>query len=465
MSTMRWLRRSLVSLLLLAVFVAVGFVWLAGPMVTGFFAKNLCSGTFVAQRSPQAVVDEDLRTYSPRPLFDMVHWRVDDDTREVHASMPLRGRATARFVPGAGCTLRPDARNTGGASVATTAVSPATIAAGAALWPQGDRVAPPSPDSGVDLPRMAAALDAGMAEVESGNRRTRAIVIVHRGRIVAERYAAGFDANMPLPGWSMAKSVTAAIVGRLIAEGRLTALSEPLALPQWRGAVDGRSAITFEQALGMTSGLGFSEDYASPISHVNRMLFVERSAGAVALNVAMDAQPGTRWHYNSGTTNLISLALRERLGDAYHDAPRRLIFEPLGMKSAVFERDPAGLYVGSSFLYATARDWARFGLLYANGGRADGRQLLDPAFVTATAQRRADGSRYGLHWWLHEPSDESDLPAGAFQATGHAGQCLTVIPSHALVIVRLGQTQDKRVLGHARLIRDVMAAVAPTANR
>lgn len=439
----------------LAVLAGAGFVWFSGPLLSGFIAKNLCSGVFVAGRTAQLVYDQDLRRYWPQPLFAAMRWQVDVQQRSAHAQAPWHGQASAYFEPGQGCALhrRP--------AVAPIVDVPQPRAD--APWPDGERVDPLEPGLGVDAARLRAAIDNGFADDLVFRRGTRAIVVVYRGRIIGERYADSFGPNTPLAGWSMAKSVTAALIGRALQEHKIGSLADPLDLGAWRADNDSRAAISFEHALGMTSGLAFDESYTNPLSDVNRMLFVEPSAAAVAASVALQHPPGAHWHYASGNTNLVWQALRERLGTRYDTVAHDWLFAPLGMRSAVIERDGADLVVGSSFIYAAARDWARFGWLMANGGRWGDRQLLDPEFIAAGVRPRADGALYGLGWWLHEPNETvpQPLPTGAYQAAGHAGQRLTIVPSHALVIVRLGHTMDPSALQHMRLINELIGAVEP----
>jgi CubicO group peptidase (beta-lactamase class C family) len=277
-------------------------------------------------------------------------------------------------------------------------------------------------------------------------RRTRAIVVVHDGELVCERYAPGFDEDTSFPGWSMTKSVLGALVGVLVGEGRL-ALDQRELLPAWR-LPDARGAITLEDLLRMRSGLSFTEVYEDLSSDVVEMLFVQPDAASYAATRPLKHLPGTVWDYSSGTTNIISGIVRHVLGEAeYARLPRRALFGPLGMTSAILERDAAGTYVGSSFMMATARDWARFGQLYLDDGVWRSRRILPQGWVEfsrTTTPQSTDGI-YGAHWWLGlKPElgggggEAARLPPDAFFAVGHEGQVLTVIPSRRLVVVRLG---------------------------
>jgi CubicO group peptidase (beta-lactamase class C family) len=277
-------------------------------------------------------------------------------------------------------------------------------------------------------------------------RRTHAIVVVQDGRIIAERYAEGFSETTPFSGWSMTKSVLSALIGILVGEGRLSLQDQGL-LSQWP-TDDPRASITLEDLLRMRSGLKFSEVYADFSSDVIEMLFNRSDTAAYAANQPLQFAPGTTWSYSSGTTNILSAVARRVVGEGdYFLWPRRALFERIGMSSAVIEPDAAGTFVGSSFMLATARDWARFGQLYLQDGLWEGQRILPDGWVrfsTSPTPQSPEGI-YGAHWWLKLRPElggampaASRLPADAFFAVGHEAQTLTVVPSLRLVVVRLG---------------------------
>ena len=223
-------------------------------------------------------------------------------------------------------------------------------------------------------------------------RRTRAIVVLRDGEIVAEQYAPGFSAATPLPAWSMTKSVLNALIGILVGEQRLS-ITDTALLPQWQPP-DPRAAITLEDLLRMRSGLKFSEVYANFSSDVIEMLFNQPDAARYAARQPLDFAPGTTWSYASGTSNILSAIVRRVVGEPdYWDWPRRVLFDPLGMPSAILEPDASGTFVCSSFMLATARDWARFGQLFLQDGVWNGQRILPDGWVsfstTPTAQSTA----------------------------------------------------------------------------
>jgi CubicO group peptidase (beta-lactamase class C family) len=419
-------------------------------------AKALCSALFVSglDLDPERADEISADAYRLMRLFRA---RVDRAARTVTVSFPSVER-TAVYRPGLGASLafRP-------LPPAPALPAPRRLDA-SRPWPEGEAPAPAA------SPALSRLVEAAFTEPDRRRlRRTRAIVVVRDGRVAAERYAPGFSAATPLNGWSMTKSVLAALLGALIVEGKLK-LSDKNLLAEWRTLGDPRAEIALEDLLRMRSGLAFSEVYSDPLSDVTRMLFDGPDAGGFAASRPLEHPPGTRWKYASGTTNILSLIARRALGeDSYVLWPRRSLFDPLGMSSAVFEQDASGTFVGSSFVFASARDWARFGLLHAQNGMWDGRRLLPEGWVklVTTPTPQAPNARYGAHWWLKlskELGGDTDaarkLPPDSFHALGHEGQCLTVIPSRGLVVVRLGLSIDITAWDHAAFLAGLMDALA-----
>jgi CubicO group peptidase (beta-lactamase class C family) len=264
----------------------------------------------------------------------------------------------------------------------------------------------------------------------------------------------------------MTKSVMGALIGILVGEGRLT-LSDRNLCGEWR-APDPRSEITVEDLLRMRSGLEFSEVYADLSSDVIEMLFNRCDVFAYAASRPLRSQPGTVWSYSSGTTNILSGLARRVIGDAsYAGWPRRALFGPIGMTSAVMEADASGTFIASSFMLATARDWTRFGQLFLQDGVWSGQRILPEGWVQfSTAPTEQASGMYGAHWWLRlQPELGGDtpearrIPPDAFFALGHEGQTLTVIPSRQLVVVRLGLSIYVDAWNHARFLADVLEAL------
>ena len=400
-------------------------------VANGVNAKLTCSGVFVSGRTPDAAALDAATLLGP--LGVGIEHALDPEAQSASAHGGGVTR-TAFYRPGLGCTLSAD-----GAPPALQS-DPRSPGEAAPAWSDA------GPGRDVDADAIRAALDAAFpagADID-----TRAFVVVHDGRIVAERYAPGFEPDTPLLGWSMAKSVTATLIGLLIDDGRLS-LSDPIAMPGWNED-NPRRAITLEQLLQMSSGLTFTEDY-SGTDDASLMLFTRPDMAAYAASKPLEHALGEVWSYSSGTTLMLSRLLIQTLGspEAVQAYARERLFIPAGMPGAVMEQDMAGTPVGSSYIYATAREWARFGLLYLNGGEIDGRRILSPEW-TGYARRPAPAARqanYGAQFWLNGFRDTDrttrvapDLPTDTFFASGHSGQIVLIIPSLDVVVVRLGWT-------------------------
>ena len=277
---------------------------------------------------------------------------------------------------------------------------------------------------------------------------------------MAERYAPGFGVDTRQLGWSMTKTVAGALAGVLVKDGRW-ALEKPVPVPEWTEPGDPRGAITLRDLLQMQSGLEFKEEY-SPLTDVTTMLFDVGDAGGYAASKPLAHPVGTRWSYSSGTTNILCRAMRDTLGDeAYAGFPRAALFGPIGARSMLIEPDASGVFVGSSFGWATPRDWARLGLLLAQDGVWSGQRLLPEGWVDVLrAPAAASGGRYGGHVWLRlGDAGEESHPPDTFHFAGHDRQLMTVIPSRQLVVLRMGLARSMRFYNHAELVRDVLAAL------
>lgn len=464
------MRRILLALALLALALAGGaagrYLRTALPIGAGFAAKLACSFAFVGGQDPEDVF---ARYIAPEiaPLGPALSLEVDRPGETVRASVLGLVRRTAIHRPGLGCTLLVHESAASLRAATPPDPRPAALArhrATSGPWPLG-RGQPPT----VGPPAVEAALDRAFAEPGGPLRQTTAVVIAHGGRLVAERYAPGFGPETPMLSWSMAKSVTGALLGIAVAEGRL-ALRAPVPVSAWHGAGDRRGAISLDQLLRMSSGLAFEERY-TPGDDVTRMLYLAPDMGAYAAARPLAAGPDARWSYSSGTTNLLARVLREAvggdLGNAWEFAFSRL-FAPLGMESAVMEPDESGSFVGSSYVFASARDWARFGQLFLQDGVWNGARILPQGWVaySTTPTPAASDGRYGAHWWLNAgaPDDPArrpwpGLPRDAASAQGHSGQYLLIVPSQALVVVRLGLSHREADHGIEALAREVLDAL------
>ena len=275
---------------------------------------------------------------------------------------------------------------------------------------------------------------------------TLALLAVHNGQVVHEHYGHGASSESTLISWSMAKSMTHALVGMAVGDGLLS-IDDTHLFPEWEN--DERSTISLRHLLAMSSGLAWVEDYVDDqASDVIEMLFgdggFKGNHAALAINKPLEASPGTLYKYSSGTTNIVAKVLARALGEKSGESAvmstfmQTRLFDPLGMTSAVAKFDDAGTFIGSSFVYATARDFAKFGDLYLNDGVCNGVRLLPEGWVTYAGQIAGHEDEmnwdYGAHWWI-PPGDPQSIVAHGYQ-----GQLIWVAPHRNLVLVRLGIT-------------------------
>ena len=293
--------------------------------------------------------------------------------------------------------------------------------------------------------------------------RTRAVIVLYKGQLIAEQYAHGFTFKTRLAGWSMTKTVTGTLIGILVKMGKLS-LNVSAPVPEWREVNDPRHSITIVNLLQQRSGIDFEENY-SKSSDATCMLFEKADMGSYAASRPLKNKPGTVFYYSSGNSNILSRIIRNTLGDSlYYSFPYRQLFHKLGMNSAVIEPDASGTYVGSSYMYATARDWARLGLLYSNDGVFNNERILPEGWVAkSTKPASTDQRGYGYQIWLNAGGDTlikhfPAAPADMYYADGFESQFIFVIPSKSLVVVRLGLTQHNN-FNADRFLNNVLEAV------
>ncbi|MFE4107006.1 serine hydrolase domain-containing protein [Almyronema epifaneia] len=440
-------------------------LWRTALLAAAYKAKILASSVFVARRKPEAVLAEDLAVDN-LALLKYVQTQIDWQAQTVTASVLGLARRKVIYRPGLGCTLVVDIPE----PVIRQQPNPLGFGASQSKSTFEFPIA-----SGLPAHVQAEALDSVIASAfeESNPRRlqrSRAVLVVQAGEIIAERYAPGFTAETPFLGWSMAKSVVNALIGILVQQGKL-ALDTYSLVADCNEAGDRCDQITLDQLLRMSSGLPFSEIYSNPLSNVTKMLFSRGDMAAYAANRALEEAPGVHWSYASGTTLILCQIIRQVVGGTaadYFAFPHRALFEPLGMTSAVLEPDAAGTFVGSSYLYATARDWAKFGQLYLQDGVWRGERLLPEGWVaySRTPAPAAPQQQYGAHFWLKVPrsyaskrSPRPQMPADAFMASGYQGQLLTIIPSLDLVVARFGLSQLRGSWDHEWFIERLVKAL------
>jgi CubicO group peptidase (beta-lactamase class C family) len=330
-----------------------------------------------------------------------------------------------------------------GVSVGDMSLMPLPAQAADVPWPTEAWPAADLP-SHVDRARFGALMAKAFGQAESPTLgRTDAFVLIQGGKLLAERYGEGLGPDHTNHSWSEAKSITHALVGLLVGDGKLD-IHAPADVPEWREPGDPRGAITLDHLLRMSSGLAFSEVYEPDrASDTIEMLWGSGKSDVAhfAASFPLDHPPGGFWAYSSGTTNIVSRCVARAIdasGPGYEAFMRERLFGPLGMRSPIPKFDAAGTFIGSSFCFATARDFARFGLLYLRDGVWEGRRLLPPGWVdyarTPTFQQSQEFGPYGAHWWLDM------VGPGSFSANGHEAQYTVLVPDLDLIVVRNGQT-------------------------
>ncbi|MDA1290272.1 MAG: serine hydrolase [Proteobacteria bacterium] len=403
------------------------YLMAAPGVATGIGSKLLCSARYVSGFSQQQSFD-DLVQYSG--ILQEITVDYDDVQKSVTTSLFGLSEKTASYLPNIGCAIDYSGFNQR-ASLQTEQVSASDEA-----WPAGDNIGAADSDMEGMLQRL-------LAKDNEEGFNTRAFLVAHRGKVVAEAYGQGADADTPLLGWSMAKSLTAIMLANLEYHEELDLDAAP-EFELWAG--DERSQIRISDMLTMTDGLAFSEEY-NPGDDATAMLFTEPSSSDFVMDKAALHAPGSRFNYSSGTANLLARIYFEKAGgnQGNYDAYMESIHQALAFQNAIFEVDASGVFMGSSYLYASARDWARIGQLMLNGGTINGARIMTEDWVSrATTPNTSENQRaYGYQWWLNRGNEElrwSDMPADAYSAQGNRQQYLMVIPSLDLVIVRLGWT-------------------------
>jgi len=322
---------------------------------------------------------------------------------------------------------------------------PAGVAWPTTRWPEGP------PPAGADVH----AIDAAEAALfgprgRGGVPDTRALLVVQGGRIVRERYADGFGPESRFRSWSMAKSVTNGLVGLLVREGKLD-LDAPAPVPRWQRDGDPRRALTLRQLLNMTSGLDNADGGDDADSLVAKLFFGELSADSAdaAAKVDLAYEPGTHWAYSTATSQILAGIVARSVGggrEGVRAFVERELVAPLGAASLVIEFDPAETPLGGGYVWASARDWARLGLLYLRDGVWDGRLILPAGWVdfTRTVAPAENNGTYGAHFWVAAKPAEHQFQTlrpgiDAFQMNGNAGQFVVIVPDRDLIVVRLGE--------------------------
>lgn len=468
-----WNKTNLVRLvcavLLFIVSYSAVYLWHAMPVATGFSAKMMCSQVFLANRHPESVTRNELAKF---PLY-FTSVKIDPQTQTAEASILGFASQNAVFREGFGCALANQKSDLYFMGQSFSLKPRKQMETRELAWPMGEAVE--APPEGVDTIRLMGAIQ----EVFEPNgtdpyvlKKSSAVVVVYDGKIIAEKYAPGITPQTRHISWSIAKSLTNAMLGVVVKHKKLD-VHWPVPIPQWQD--DDRKHITIANLLRMDTGLHWMESYGG-LSSVNTMIFKEADMGHYAMQFPLNEKPGETFKYSSGTTAILSSVIREAVGDgSYHDFAYEELFDKIGMHSLVMEVDESGTFVGSSYAFATARDYARFGLLYYQDGMWNGERILPEGWVTfSTTPSQSSQGRYGAKFWLNAGGNQKhpsgynfpSLPRDTYAAIGLGGQYILVIPSKKLIVVRLAheidelrRDGDQNMLGMDTFVRNIIATL------
>ncbi len=441
--------KTILVLVLLALAFGAYYINSLLPIITGYPAKYLCSAVFVSGREQAEVEAMDLK-------FSFIKY-VKSEVSLSDSSVTSRflwGKSKAIYREGFGATLLREVDEAALRAVkfpkVETAFDPDTLP-----WPVGNMV--PDSVTGIDLAVMEKLTEKLMSGGYNGH--AFAFMVLHNGIPVAESYQPEFDASTRFLSWSVAKSFTNALAGIMVNDGKWD-INQPVNIPEWQ--TDDRKNITLNNLLQMQSGLSWNEDYGNR-SDVTVMLYCESDFAKFAYQQPLASQPGTNWYYSSGSVNIINQQMCKTLGsnDEYYRFAKTRLFDKLGMTTAIFEPDASGTQVGSSYIYATARDYARFGLLYLNDGIFNGERVLPEGWVEYTTMPASDSEGgYGSLFWLNKGGQLPSVPADMFSCNGHDGQQIYIVPSKDLVVVVLGYSpKPDRKMNFDLLLSDIISTI------
>ncbi len=450
-------------------------------MGAGSEAQFLCSNVFISGRTPQSVLDQEGNLADRMGdigglVESLMDCQVDFEDQSATCGILGVSRKSV-YREHLGCTLLYGRRDyeipvyeAGLRAQVTGDLTPSPPGQELLAWPTGDVLSGVIPPE-VNVAQIEAVLDDAFSEPDPGTpRRTRGVVVVYDGQLIAERYAEseGYYMLTPHYGWSVTKSVTNALIGIRVNQGALD-IYDPAPVPQWSDPSDPRHDITTDQLLRMSSGMRFGEEYDSPLADVLKMLYSNiLDKAAYTANQPLEASPGTLYHYSSGTSVILQGIIRSTFGtlEEYLQFPRRELFDKLGMRSALIEPDMVGNYVGGSLMWASPRDWARFGLFCLQDGVWEGERILPEGWMDYTttptpSEPEEPFGKYGAHFWLNVGGVRyASLPEDLFECSGHDIQKITVIPSRKLVVVRVGFTPDSAAWSHETFVNGILDAIS-----
>jgi CubicO group peptidase (beta-lactamase class C family) len=447
---MKIFRYLLIILVSIGLAYGVIYLWMALPVISAYGAKNLCSCVFISGRSAEEVIDSELN-YS---LIKYGSFEIKYEDSSATGSVFGLAERKAVYRGKLGCTLVIGTTEEALRSQPGHLVPASDLGTDTAVWPRGNKIPDAIP---VNTDKLKTVINDAFGDTYGENTGTRGVVVAYQGQLIAEQYREPFTYQTPQMGWSMTKSVTNALVGIMAREGAFK-MSDKAPIEDWQN--DPRSGITFDDLMRMSSGLQWEEKYEG-VSTATKMLFKSYSTGEFAARQPLAYEPGTHWYYSSGTTNILSYIIKQQLSqEEYFILPHRELFNKLGMTTAVIEPDASGTYVGSSFMYASPRDWTKFALLYLNDGIWNDEHILPEGWVDYSTRLTEDSNgKYGAHFWLNKDYVRfKDAPEDTYVMSGFQGQNVIIIPSKELIITRLAYDPEEKFDVNG-FVRDVLRSI------
>ena len=419
-------------------------------LISGFSAKSIASGHFLDNRTIDLIEKND----NDIELIDLAKNQVNDIGKFATASVYGLKERKAIYREGLGATLINDDFD-----VSKPYDLPKRMVLNNNLeFPYGNLELKDTVFSNIDYDKLNAAVANAFDTNNQKIKRSRSVLVIYKDKIIAEKYNTGFNKNSRILGWSMTKSLTATYFGILQKQGKIN-INNPAPIAEWQN--DSRKNITINDLLQMNSGLEWDEKY-DKISDATKMLFQAEDVTKCQIDKQFAGKPNQTWNYSSGTTNLLSGIIRNQFKNhqEYVDFWYASLIDKIGMNSMIVEQDMAGNFIGSSYGWATTRDWSKFGLLYLHKGNWNGEQIFDESWAKYVSNP-CNGSKgdYGAHFWLNAGNRYPSAPKDIYSCNGFQGQMIFIIPSHDMVIVRMGLKEQKDGFDFNGLLRDVLGSV------
>jgi CubicO group peptidase (beta-lactamase class C family) len=447
---MKKIFKVLISIFLLFIIYFYFALYPKFDIISGFSSKSIASHLFISNRNQNQTEIEDNNI----PSMNLASNKVDAKSKTVTSSVYGLKKRKAIYIDKLGAVLIPHGKENKPLKIPIPKRAKANIEKS---FPYGELPQKDTVFANIDYSKLKNAILNAFDKKNENTKKTRAVLVVYKNQIIGEKYKKGFDKNSILLGWSMTKSITSAVLGVLEKQEKIT-LNQSNLFKEWEQ--DERKNITLKNLLNMNSGLEWEENY-NRISDVTKMLFLADDMSKIQLNKKQIGKPNESWNYSSGTTNLLSNFIFNQFNShqQYMDFWYTDLIDKVGMHSMIIEPDFSGKYVGSSYGWATARDWAKFGLLYLHNGNWNGEQILNKSWVDFSRKpTNTSNGMYGGHFWLNANGTYPDVPKDLYSANGYQGQHVFIIPSKDLVIVKFG-LEENPVFDNNKFLSEIISAI------